>query len=226
MLNNKINIAIDGHSACGKSSTARRVAEKLGYVYIDSGAMYRAITLYIVENEIDIQDQSKLQKALSSIKLEFIADKMGHRALWMNGNNVDQRIRSMEVTTRVSEISTLSSVRSFLREIQQEMGRNKGVVMDGRDIGTHIFPNAELKIFMTAELGVRAKRRYEEMVEKGMEANLEAIERNLEERDAIDSQRSLNPLRKADDAVVIDTSYITLEEQVNKIVVLAKEREN
>lgn len=217
----KIVIAIDGYSACGKSSTAKQVASQLGYTFIDSGAMYRAVTLHFLENNIDLNNADEVSDSLDQLELWF--DK---ESLVLNGKKVDAEIRTHRVNEHVSEVSAISSVRKKMVSQQQAIGSNKGVVMDGRDIGTVVFPEAELKVFMTAELGIRAKRRQKELLLKGIEESLENIENNLVERDRVDSNRADSPLKKAEDAIEIDTTNITLEEQIEQVVGLAKERIN
>lgn len=221
----KIVIAIDGYSGCGKSSTAKAVALKLGYTYIDSGAMYRATTLYFLKEKVDLNNPDELQQALKKIKIAFKKNfQTGKQETYLNGMNVEDAIRSMEVSNFVSEVSKIKSVRTDLVHRQQQLGKAKGVVMDGRDIGTVVFPEAELKIFMTADLEIRAKRRQKELLEAGREVTLEEIIRNLSERDEIDSTRKESPLLRADDAVEVDTSHLNFEEQVDRIVDLANEK--
>ncbi|MCA6073942.1 (d)CMP kinase [Fulvivirga sedimenti] len=219
----KIIIAIDGYSACGKSTTAKRVAEELGYAYIDSGAMYRAVTLYFLDNHVSITNLKEVERALEKINIHF-ENISGANTTFLNGANVEKQIRKMNVSNHVSEVSTLAVVRHAMVAQQRAMGKRKGVVMDGRDIGTVVFPDAELKVFMTAEMGIRAGRRQLELLEKGQALNLDEIRENLEKRDHIDATREESPLRKADDAVILDTSGITLEEQVQQVVALAKEK--
>lgn len=220
----KIIIAIDGYAGCGKSSTAKRVAERLGYAYIDSGAMYRAVTLYCLENNINIDDKKAIVEALPNIHLRFAYNELtGKSEIMLNGEFVEDKIRTMTVNQHVSIVSAIPEVRHFLVKQQQAMGKNKGIVMDGRDIGTTVFPEAELKIFMIADMEVRAKRRRLEMLAKGEDAPLETIIQSLKQRDYLDTTRDESPLRKANDAIVIDTSSITMEEQVDKIVEMANE---
>jgi len=218
-----IIIAIDGFAACGKSTTAKLVAEKLGYAYIDTGAMYRAVTLYFIRHQVNLQSTEEVEKALSNITINFVfnADSQSTHT-YLNKENVEFDIRMMDVTKRVSEVATISEVRSFLVAQQQEMGNDKRIVMDGRDIGTVVFPNAELKIFMTAEMGARAIRRQQELQRKGREVPLGDIIENLGKRDFIDSNREDSPLKQAADAHVIDTSNITIDDQVNQILDLVK----
>lgn len=214
----KIIIAIDGYSGTGKSSTAKRVAMQLGYTYIDSGAMYRAVTFHFIRENVDLVNQDQVAKALSNCELSFMENKT-----YLNGVDVENEIRTMEVSDRVSKVSALSVVRQKLVEQQRKMSHSKGIVMDGRDIGTVVFPDAELKLFMTANMEVRTERRRMQLASKGMQESLADIQHNLIERDRVDSTREDSPLRKADDAIEIDTSHLTLEQQVNKIVSLAEE---
>lgn len=218
----KIVIAIDGYSGCGKSSTAKSVAKQLGYTYIDSGAMYRAATLYFLNNDVDISSPQQVRNYLDSLDITFRPNpESKDQETYLNGVNVEKEIRTMKVSDYVSEVSKLKEVRNELVSQQQKMGREKGVVMDGRDIGTVVFPEAELKVFMTADLNIRAVRRQKELQEKGSKIALEKIIQNLSERDKIDSGRKESPLIKANDAVEVDTSHLQFEEQVNLIVELA-----
>ena len=214
----KIVIAIDGFSSCGKSTFAKRVAARMGYVFIDTGAMYRGVTLYgieqglIVDGEIDIQG---LVERLNDIKLEFVFNPERQASdLYLNGRNVESEIRTMQVSGMVSRVSSIGEVRHYLTTIQREMGVRKGIVMDGRDIGTTVFPDAELKIFMTAAPQIRAQRRYAELEAKGERVSIEEIERNLAERDLQDQTRKESPLRQAADAVVLDNSEMTIEDEL------------
>lgn len=214
-------IAIDGNSGCGKSSTAKVLAQKLKYIYIDSGAMYRAVTLFFIKHGIDLQNERDVEEALKQIDISFKYNiETGKSETYLNRKNVENEIRQMEVSNLVSPVSEISQVRRKLVEQQRRLSEGKGVVMDGRDIGTVVFPNADLKIFMTADLEVRAKRRQLELKEKGTMVELEDIIENLKNRDKIDSTRSDSPLKKADDAHVIDTSNITFENQVDQILSL------
>jgi CMP/dCMP kinase len=223
LLMKKILIAIDGYSGCGKSSTAKSVAEALDYVYIDTGAMYRAVTLYLLDNQIDIENAKEVESKLSQIQIDFRINPLNKaNEVHLNGKNVENDIRQMRVSEAVSEVSGISQVRRFLVAQQQKMGENKGMVLDGRDIGTVVFPQAELKIFMTANISVRAKRRLAETQAKGQEADLEAITENIQKRDFLDTTRKDSPLRKAEGAVIVDTSFISFAEQVNKVLELAK----
>ncbi|NLR90714.1 (d)CMP kinase [Flammeovirga agarivorans] len=219
----KIIIALDGHAGCGKSTTAKAVAKELNYVFIDTGAMYRAVTHNFLTNEVDIADINDVNKALSKISLKFVLNpSTGIGEVHVNGQNVEPFIRNMEITSRVSDVAAIKEVRVFCVKEQQTMGKDKGIVMDGRDIGTVVFPNAELKVFMTADVKVRAKRRLKEMESKGVSTSLEDVIADIENRDHIDSTRKESPLKKADDAVVVDTSGLTIEEQVASILKLAK----
>ena len=213
----KITIAIDGHSSCGKSTMAKALARKLSYVYIDTGAMYRAVTLYAIEaglfngQEVDI-DGLRSQMGNISITFQFNPET-GRPDTYLNDVRVEDRIRTMEVSTKVSIIAAIDFVRTAMVAQQQEMGKGGGVVMDGRDIGTTVFPDAELKIFVTASAEVRAQRRYDELTAKGEECNWQEILENVLERDRLDSTRAISPLKQADDAVVLDNSHLTFEEQ-------------
>lgn len=223
-MDNKINIAIDGYSGTGKSSTAKDVASKLGYTYLDSGAMYRAITLYFLNNKVDWSIQKNVARVLNDISITFSFNSESRRfETCLNGEIVEEEIRGMSVSNKVSQVSAIKEVREQLVKIQRELGKNKGVVMDGRDIGTVVFPSAELKVFMTADTEVRAKRRQKELKEKGVEVPLEEVISNLVDRDRVDTTRDASPLIKADDAIEIDTTNLTFEEQVNQIVKLARQ---
>tara|TARA_R110002072_G_scaffold118631_2_gene250910 strand:- start:16714 stop:17409 length:696 start_codon:yes stop_codon:yes gene_type:complete len=224
----KITIAIDGYSSTGKSTVAKQLADWLGYVYVDSGAMYRAITLYAMQNgyiSISHFDRSKLVKSLPNISLSFKKSEGSDKAdIYLNGINVEREIRTMDVSELVSPVATISAVRKKLVEQQQRMGAEKGVVMDGRDIGTVVFPDAELKIFMTASAQERAKRRYNELIERGDKVTYREVLENVQERDHIDTTREDSPLEKATDAIVIDNSEMNLEDQFHTILQLAKDR--
>ena len=213
----KITIAIDGFSSCGKSTMAKDLAREIGYIYIDSGAMYRAVTLYCLENGFftnDGIDTAQLEAAMPNIRISFQLNPETQRPMtFLNGVNVEDRIRTMEVSTRVSPVAALPFVREALVKLQQEMGKEKGIVMDGRDIGTAVFPDAELKIFVTASAEIRAQRRYDELKAKGQDASFEEILANVKERDYIDQNREVSPLRKADDAILLDNSNLTIEDQ-------------
>lgn len=214
----KITIAIDGHSSCGKSTMAKDLAKRIGYIYVDTGAMYRSVTLYALRNGLFHANgtikEEELRAQMGNIKISFKLNKAtGRPDTYLNGENVENQIRTMEVSSRVSVIAALPFVRAALVEQQQQMGAEKGIVMDGRDIGTVVFPNAELKVFVTASPEVRAQRRYDELKAKGMEANFDDILKNVQERDYIDSHRATSPLRKAEGAIELDNSNITIEQQ-------------
>lgn len=216
--NKKIIIAIDGFSSGGKSTFAREIAARLGYIFIDTGAMYRAVTYYALHNGAFVGgmlDHDKLVAMLGDIDIAFrFNPQRGASDIYVNGERVEDKIRSIEVSNLVSEVSSIGQVREKLVALQQEMGREKGIVMDGRDIGTVVFPQAELKIFLTADPAVRAQRRYDELTAKGDNVSLEEIERNIRERDLMDQRRAISPLRKADDAITLDNSHMTLPEQM------------
>lgn len=218
---NRITIAIDGYSACGKSTTAKRVAAILGYRYIDSGAMYRAVTLYFLENHVSMTNPKEVMKALEAIKISFQVNAKGVSETFLNGLNVEGPIREMRISENVSQVSTIKEVRVAMVEQQRRLGKHRGVVMDGRDIGTVVFPDAELKLFLTADIYIRAARRQAELLQKGELIGLEAIVENLKKRDKIDSTRAESPLTKADGAIEIDTSYVTIDEQVDEVIQLA-----
>ena len=213
----KITIAIDGHSSCGKSTMAKDLAREVGYVYVDTGAMYRSVTLYALRNGIftnNVIDEEALRQQMANIQISFKFNaETGRPDTYLNGELVEHDIRTMEVSNHVSPIATLGFVREAMVAQQQQMGKDKGVVMDGRDIGTVVFPDAELKVFVTASAKVRAQRRYDELKAKGMEADFDEILKNVEERDYIDSHREVSPLRKADDAIELDNSNMTIDEQ-------------
>ncbi len=216
---NKIVIAIDGYSGCGKSSTAKEVAKRLGFTYIDSGAMYRAAALHFLNENLSPLDSEDVFEGLKSLRISFQFNPVSQlQETYLNGVNVEKEIRSMRVAERVSEVATVKEVRVALVAQQQELGRKKGVVMDGRDIGSVVFPEAELKLFMTADVETRARRRQLELLEKGEKASLEEIKLNLETRDQVDSSRSESPLIKVPDAVEIDTSNLTFSQQVDQII--------
>lgn len=212
----RIIIAIDGHSSCGKSTMAKDLAREIGYIYIDSGAMYRAVTYYCLSHDLFTENDVKmeeLQTAMPDIKITFQLNTEGRPETYLNGVCIEKDIRGMAVSSRVSLIATIGFVREAMVALQQGMGKEKGIVMDGRDIGTTVFPNAELKIFVTASAEVRAQRRYDELRAKGEEASFESILENVKERDRIDSGRAISPLRKADDALMLDNSNMTIPEQ-------------
>ena len=213
----KITIAIDGFSSCGKSTMAKDLAREVGYIYIDSGAMYRAVTLYSIENGIfdgDVIDTEKLKKAIKDIQISFRPNpETGRPDTYLNGVNVENKIRTMGVSSKVSPISALDFVREAMVAQQQAMGKEKGIVMDGRDIGTTVFPDAELKVFVTATPEIRAQRRFDELKAKGQEGSFEEILENVKQRDYIDQHREVSPLRKADDALLLDNSNLSIEQQ-------------
>tara|TARA_B100000787_G_C16095721_1_gene251061 strand:- start:110 stop:808 length:699 start_codon:yes stop_codon:yes gene_type:complete len=217
----KINIAIDGYSSCGKSTLAKELAQELDYVFIDSGAMYRAVTLFALQNGIanGELDENKLISRLAEIEIRFeFNTSSGASDVFLNGDNVESEVRKMQVSDYVSPVAAVKEVRLKLVELQQKMGINKGVVMDGRDIGTVVFPNAELKIFMTANNEIRAKRRFEELQSKGEKPSLERVKANLEKRDFIDTNRKADPLRQASDARVLNNSDLSREEQLSLVL--------
>jgi len=218
----RIIIAIDGSSGCGKSSTAKAVARALGYTYVDSGAMYRATTLYFLDHGIDPEDSAAVSGALSGIVITFQVNDKGHTQAFLNGENCEDRIREMRVAKKVSTVSAVPAVRRAMVALQREMGKERGIVMDGRDIGTVVYPDAELKIFLTASLEVRGRRRQLELKQKGQDLPLADIIDNLEKRDLADSTRAVSPLRKAQDAIEIDTSDLPFDAQVEKVLNLAR----
>jgi len=211
----KIIITIDGYSSCGKSTLAKQLAKELNYVYIDSGAMYRAITLYFLRNHVDWTKKKQVVEALSNINLEFHFNNQSLQSeMYLNDENVEYVIRDLVIAEKVSEVSTIKEVREYAVAAQRDMGKKKGIVMDGRDIGTTVFPNAELKIFMNADNAVRVERRFKELFEKNPNVTIEEVKDNLEMRDYIDSNREISPLRKAEDAIVLDNTNLTQEEQL------------
>ncbi|MFN7792442.1 MAG: (d)CMP kinase, partial [Cyclobacteriaceae bacterium] len=220
----KIVIAIDGYSACGKSSTAKNVAKELNYRYIDSGAMYRAVTLYFLDHLVAITNSKEVEKAIREIQLSFRVNAKGVSELFMNGINVEKDIRKMRISENVSPVSALKEVREAMVAIQRKLGKEKGIVMDGRDIGSVVFPHAELKIFLTADILVRAFRRQKELLQRDDLVDIDTIVENLNSRDQIDSTRKESPLVKSDDAILIDTTHITIDEQVDEVVRLAFSR--
>lgn len=224
----KITIAIDGFSSTGKSTVAKQLAKALGYIYVDSGAMYRAVTLYAMQNNLidkDSFNKEQLITQLKDIEITFkFNEKVGFAEVYLNGQNVENEIRTLEVSQFVSRVSTLSQVRQQLVKLQKEFGKHKGVVMDGRDIGTVVFPEAELKLFMTASAEIRAKRRYKELMDKGENISFEDVFENVKSRDYMDSTRKDSPLIKAEDAIEIDNSEMTLEQQFNTVLNLAKKK--
>lgn len=223
----KIIITIDGWSSCGKSTLAKQLAKELGYVYVDSGAMYRAITLYFLRNNIDLAEKKEVKEALKSVNLEFVFNpKSNSSEIYLNEENVEYVIRDLVIAEKVSDVAAIKEVREFAVAQQQAMGKKKGIVMDGRDIGTVVFPKAELKIFMTADNAVRVQRRFRELYEKNPNITIEEVKNNLEMRDYIDSHREVSPLKKAKDAIVLDNTDLTPVQQFKMAVELAKEKIN
>lgn len=225
----KIIIAIDGYSSCGKSTMAKDLAKEIGYIYIDTGAMYRAVTLYALREGLKNSDGTiktdELQRRLGEIKITFqLNEQTGRPDTYLNGELVEQQIRSMEVSANVSNFAALPFVRTFLVASQQQMGTEKGIVMDGRDIGTVVFPHAELKIFVTADAAVRARRRYDELIAKGISADYDDILKNISERDRIDTERKVSPLRKAPDALMLDNGNMTIAQQRDWLISRYKEK--
>ena len=225
----KITIAIDGHSSCGKSTMAKDLARRVGYIYVDTGAMYRSVTLYALRNGLFNEDGSiktdELEQQMPQIHISFqLNPETGRPDTYLNGECVEQTIRSLEVSNHVSPIAALPFVRTAMVAQQQEMGQDGGIVMDGRDIGTVVFPHAELKVFVTASAEVRAQRRYDELLQKGMPADYDDILRNVQERDYIDSHREVSPLRQADDALLLDNSHMTIPKQNEWLMARFQER--
>ncbi|HYW97031.1 MAG TPA: (d)CMP kinase [Bacteroidales bacterium] len=229
---NGLTIAVDGYSSCGKSTFARRIADELGYIYIDSGAMYRAVTLFGIEKgyvDDGRVDEAGLKKSLDNLDIGFVKDEStGRYLISMNGREVENEIRSMAVSENVSPVSRIGEIRERMVKLQRSVGGKNGVVMDGRDIGTVVFPGADIKIFMTADPHIRAERRFAELQAKGIPASLEKVEHNIRERDHIDETRAVSPLKKADDADILDNSYMSVEEQMQWFRDLLKkhDREN
>ena len=220
----KIIITIDGWASCGKSTLAKQLAKELGYVYIDSGAMYRAITLYFLRNHVDWTNKKQVEAALKEIQLDFIYNEKAESSeIYLNGENVEYVIRDLVIAEKVSEIAAIKEVRAFAVVQQHKLGTKKGIVMDGRDIGTVVFPKAELKIFMTADNAVRVERRFKELYEKNPNITIEEVKNNLEMRDYVDSHREVSPLKKADDAIELDNTNLSREEQLRKTLIWAKD---
>lgn len=223
-MKKQITIAIDGFSSTGKSTLAKQLAQQLGYIYVDTGAMYRAVAYFAMQNKlisVDSFNKVDLVNQLKNIVLEFkFNNELGFAEMYLNGTNVEKAIRTIEVSGYVSKVAEVSEVRAKLVEQQQEMGKNKGIVMDGRDIGTVVFPDAELKIFMTASAATRAQRRFDELVQKGDSVSYDEVLKNVEERDYIDTHREDSPLVMAEDAVEIDNSHLTREEQFQAVLEL------
>ncbi|MBP6287010.1 MAG: (d)CMP kinase [Ferruginibacter sp.] len=224
-MKKKIIVTIDGWSSCGKSTLAKQLAKVLGYVYIDSGAMYRAITLYFLRNHIDWTDAGEVEAALRNITIEFHYNEASQQSeIFLNGENVEYVIRDLVIAEKVSDVAAIEAVRTFAVAQQQKLGKKKGIVMDGRDIGTTVFPVAELKIFMTADTAVRVERRFKELYNKNPNITIEEVKNNLEMRDYIDSNRKISPLRKADDAIEIDNTNLTMEEQLKIAIDLTEKK--
>jgi cytidylate kinase len=222
-MKKKIIIAIDGYSSCGKSTLAKDLAKRLGYRYIDTGAMYRAVTLYLIENNIDIENREAVAEALEHIDITFdYHNRTGKQVTLLNGRHVEEEIRSAKVSELVSPVSTLKLVREFLVHQQKKMGLDRGIVMDGRDIGTVVFPNAEIKIFMTADEDVRVQRRFEELQNSGNSMSLDEVRENIRKRDYIDTHRQASPLTKAEDAIELDNTWLNLQEQEDLVFNMAE----
>lgn len=219
----KITIAIDGHSSCGKSTLAKALSNALDYIYVDSGAMYRAVTYYFLENEIDLEDGQAVTEALNNIEIRFNRGDRGMRTI-LNGVNIENEIREMRVSEMVSPVATISAVRKELVRQQRNLGKEKGIVMDGRDIGTVVFKDAELKIFLTADPEIRVQRRFDELKAKGLDIDYETVKANLLERDHIDSTREDSPLRKAADAIIINNTLLTPQQQLEKALELVNDK--
>ena len=218
-----IIVTIEGWSSCGKSTLAKQLAKALGYIYVDSGAMYRAITLYFLRNHVDWTDNSEVKAALQKITIGFIFNENTQQSeIFLNGENVEYVIRDLVIAEKVSDIAAIKEVRTFAVAQQQQMGEHKGIVMDGRDIGTTVFPDAELKFFMTADIAVRVERRYIEMFEKNPNTSIDDVKANLKMRDHIDSNRAISPLRKAADAIELDNTFLSIEKQLEMALQIAK----
>jgi len=229
MPEKKIKIAVDGYSSCGKSTLAKQLAKQLGYIYIDSGAMYRAVTLYALNNNIigkDFFNIDELIKNLDKIKIHFEKDRLGNPITFINGKNVESTIRKIRVSSFVSQVSAIAEVRKQMVVLQRQLSENYGVVMDGRDIGTVVFPEAELKFFVTADVDVRTQRRYDELKEKNPDLNFDEVKQNLIQRDKLDKSRKESPLKQADDAILIDNTNLSREEQLNIALELALKKIN
>lgn len=227
LLKEKIVIAIDGYSSCGKSTFAKMIAKELDYIFIDTGAMYRAVSYFTIKHQLIINkkiDIKSLIRRLPEIQITFKHDKEGKICTILNNENIEKDIRGVEVSELVSEVSKIREVRKYLVHLQQKMGEHKGIVMDGRDIGTVVFPEAEIKIFMTASTDVRAERRYKELLEKGHHVSFEKIKKNIKDRDYNDINRKESPLKKADDAIILDNSYLDLNQQMTWFNKILKEK--
>lgn len=226
MSRQNLIIAIDGFSSCGKSTLAKQLAKELGYIYIDTGAMYRAVTLYFMEHNIDENNKTEIESALSHIRIHFEVSEDKSIKTFLNNTNVEEKIRSMEVSNKVSQISAISLVRSFLVAQQQQLGKQGGVVMDGRDIGTVVFPRADIKLFLTAESNVRVQRRIDELVKKGIKIEANEVAQNIAHRDHVDSTRADSPLQKAEDAIVLDNSFLTPSQQLEQVLHIIQKKLN
>lgn len=221
----KIIISIDGWSSCGKSTLAKRLAKALGYIYVDSGAMYRAITLSFIRNNVDITDKKLVKAALKDINLEFVFNPQSQQSeIYLNDENVEYLIRDLIIAEKVSDVAAIKEVREFAVAQQQKMGAKKGIVMDGRDIGTVVFPAAEIKLFMTADNAVRVERRFKELYAKNPNISIEEVKNNLEMRDYIDSHREVSPLKQADDAIVLDNTNLSEDQQFERALELFRNR--
>ncbi|HOE38542.1 MAG TPA: (d)CMP kinase [Bacteroidales bacterium] len=226
-MNKTIKIAVDGHSSCGKSTLAKDLAKYFGFLYIDTGAMYRAVTLFALRKGVfknDKENYDLLLKNLSEINIEFKQTSKDKTEIFLNGENVEYEIRNLEVSSKVSPIATVPEVRTLLVDLQRKMAENKSVVMDGRDIGTVVFPNAEVKLFVTADVETRAKRRFDELKQKNMDVDYDSIFKNITERDFIDQNREVSPLKKAEDAILIDNSTLSIKQQLDLAVKIIKEK--
>jgi len=226
-MNKTIKIAVDGHSSCGKSTLAKDLAKYFGFLYIDTGAMYRAVTLFAIRKGVfknNKENYDLLLKNLSEINIEFKQTSKDKTEIFLNGENVEFEIRNLEVSSKVSPIATVPEVRTLLVDLQRKMAENKSVVMDGRDIGTVVFPNAEVKLFVTADVETRAKRRFDELKQKNMDVDYDSIFKNITERDFIDQNREVSPLKKAEDAILIDNSTLSIKQQLDLAVKIIKEK--
>lgn len=226
-MNKKIIIAVDGHSSCGKSTLAKEIAKRLSYIYVDTGAMYRAVTLYFMQNNLIVDGKlntENIDKELTKISIEFRRESNGILHAFLNNKDVEKPIRTMEVSNLVSEVSKHAIVRKKMVALQQKMGKEKGIILDGRDIGTVVYPKAEVKLFLTAESSIRAQRRFDEIIEKGDTVSFEAVLKNITERDYQDEHRKESPLKKASDAVVIDNSSLNREEQLEKALEIIQKK--
>ncbi|HNY43914.1 MAG: (d)CMP kinase [Bacteroidota bacterium] len=226
-MNKTIKIAVDGHSSCGKSTLAKDLAKYFDFLYIDTGAMYRAVTLFAIRKGVfknDKENYELLLKNLSEINIEFKQTSKDKTEIYLNGENVEYEIRNLEVSSKVSPIATVPEVRTLLVDLQRKMSENKSVVMDGRDIGTVVFPNAEVKLFVTADVETRAKRRFDELKQKNIDVDYESIFKNITERDFIDQNREVSPLKMAEDAILIDNSKLTIKQQLDLAVKIIKEK--